>query len=164
MKNVWPLKEMQGVDLIIPQPESENAKEHLQAAGALAGDEATWEVLRIEAGWPLFGKDIDADRLVMEVGRTRQAISYAKGCYLGQEPIVMARDRGVVQRGLVGLLLGAEPAPLGSLLYRDSKEVGRTASCVVSPTLGQAIALAYARHGSQAPGTVREVEVGGARR
>src|SRR5207253_1526486 len=52
------------------------------------------EMLRIEAGLPEFGKDIDENRLVMEVNRTAQAISYTKGCFLGQEPIVMARDRG----------------------------------------------------------------------
>ena len=63
------------------------------AAGAVAGTPETFETLRIEAGTPLFGIDIDANRFVMEVGRVARAVSYTKGCFLGQEPIVMARDR-----------------------------------------------------------------------
>jgi tRNA-modifying protein YgfZ len=153
-----------GCDLLFPADHRASLADKLLAAGAVRGSPETFDVLRVEAGTPVYGKDMDETTFAAEVGRTLQTISYSKGCYLGQEPIVMARDRGVVQRGLVGLLLGPEPVPPGSLLYRDGKEVGRTASSVVSPKLGQAIALAYARHGSQAPGTVLEADVAGARR
>ena len=133
-----------------------------QAGAAPAGREA-FEVLRVEAGTPAFGPDIDEETFVPEVGRTRQAISYTKGCYLGQEPIVMARDRGQVNRTLLGLKLTGGPAPRGSLVYRDGKEVGRVTSSVPSPRLGP-IALAYVRRGNQEPGTAVEVEADGARR
>jgi tRNA-modifying protein YgfZ len=133
-----------------------------EAGAAPAGREA-FEMLRIEAGTPAFGPDIDENTFVPEVGRTRQAISYTKGCYLGQEPIVMARDRGQVNRTLLGLKLTGGPAPHGSLVYRDGKEVGRVTSSVQSPRLGP-IALAYIRRGNQEPGTAVEVEAEGGRR
>lgn len=153
-----------GCDLLCPAAQAPALRQSLLAAGAAAGSAETFDVLRVEAGTPAFGRDMDETTFAPEVGRTLQAISYAKGCYLGQEPIVMARDRGIVQRGLLGVLLGEGPVPPGTLLFRDGKEVGRTASCVVSPALGQAIALAYLRRGSQAPGTAVEAEVGGQRR
>ena len=153
-----------GCDLLVPADHRESIMDKLSAAGAVRGSPEAFDVLRVEAGTPVYGKDMDETTFAAEAGRTLQAISYTKGCYLGQEPIVMARDRGVVQRGLVGVLLGAEPVPPGSLLYRDGKEVGRTTSCVISPKLGQAVALACARRGSQAPGTVLEADVAGVRR
>jgi len=70
----------------------------------------------------------------------------------------MARDRGQVNRTLLGLKLTGGPAPHGSLVYRDGKEVGRVTSSVHSPRLGT-IALAYIRRGNQEPGTAVEVEV-----
>ena len=70
----------------------------LLAAGAVAGTPETFETLRVEAGTPVYGIDIDAERFVMEVGRFARAVSYTKGCFLGQEPIVMARDRDRARR------------------------------------------------------------------
>ena len=98
-----------------------------EAGAAPAGREA-FEMLRIEAGTPAFGPDVDENTFAPEVGRAAQAVSYTKGCYLGQEPIVMARDRGQVNRTLLGLKLTGGPAPHGSLVYRDGKEVGRVTS------------------------------------
>jgi folate-binding protein YgfZ len=110
------------------------------------------ETLRVEAGLPEFGKDIDENRQVMEVGRTEQAISYTKGCFLGQEPIVMARDRGQVNRMLMGVKAAGEPLTPGAKLYQGETEVGLVASSVYSPRLDAAIALAYLRRNSQTPG------------
>jgi folate-binding protein YgfZ len=104
---------------------------------------------------------MDENRFIVEVGRTAQAISYNKGCYLGQEPVVMARDRGQVQRTFLGLkLTGSTPLPPGAKLLRDGKDAGITTSSVVSPALGTPIALAYIKRGNQEPGTVLEVETG----
>lgn len=150
-----------GFDLVVPARERSNWQEKLLAAGALPGDEALFEVLRVEAGTPRFAADMDESTFAPEVNRTPQAISYHKGCYLGQEPIVMARDRGVVQRALMGVRL-PEAVSAGSLLFREGKEVGRTTSVVVSPRFG-AIALAYLRRGNQTPGTIVEVEHRGTR-
>jgi folate-binding protein YgfZ len=150
-----------GFDLLCPAEKGADWSRALVQAGAVPASHEAYEVLRVEAGMPEYGIDMDENTFAPEVGRV-SGISYQKGCYLGQEPIVMARDRGVVQRTLVGLLAG-EPAPAGSLLSRDGKEVGRVTSSVVSPRLG-AVALAYAKRGSQAPGTELELAVAGSRR
>ncbi len=159
IRHVQPLG-IVAVDLLGPITEAESLLQAMQLPPA--SDLETFHVLRVEAGLPCFGPDMDETTFVAEIHRTEQAISYKKGCYLGQEPIVMARDRGVVQRALVGLRLD-EPVPSRSLLFREGKEIGRTASCVRSPRWG-AIALAYVKRGSQTPGTVVEVEVQGQRR
>lgn len=152
-----------GYDLLCPVADSASLSQRLSSAGAcLVGDEAA-EIVRLETGTPRFGIDIDENTFAPEVNRTAKAISYTKGCYLGQEPIVMARDRGVVQRLLVGLTFDDGPVPLGSILHRNDKEVGRVTSSLVSPARG-AIGLGYVRRGSQAPGTRLEVETPDGRR
>jgi folate-binding protein YgfZ len=152
-----------GVDILCPPDRAESLWQAFTAAGARPAGFQAYHTLRVEAGTPAYGPDLDENTFAPEVGRVPQAISYAKGCYLGQEPVVMARDRGHVNRTLLGLRLPDGPVPPGSLLYRDGKEVGRVTSSVVSPALG-AIALAYVRRGSQEPGTAVEVEVQGQRR
>lgn len=121
-------------------------------------DDERYEVLRVEMGLPEFGKELDENRFVAEVGRTARAISYTKGCYLGQEPVVMARDRGHVNRFLVGLKLDGDglAVPGGKVLH-DEREVGRVTSSVQSPRFGP-IALAYVWRGSHEPGTIVRVE------
>jgi len=132
----------------------------LVAAGATAGTPETFETLRIEAGTPLFGPDIDSNRFVMEVGRAARSVSYTKGCFLGQEPIVMARDRaGHVNRAFLGLkVLSGGPPPAGSKLFHDGQEVGVVTSSAFSPRLGAPVALAYLRWKHQEPGTRMEAE------
>jgi folate-binding protein YgfZ len=153
-----------GFDIFFSPEKTVSVWEPLHQAGAVPAGPATYDLLRVEAGTPVFGSDIDENRLVMEVGRTAQAICYTKGCFLGQEPIVMARDRGHVNRTLLGLKLqGSGTVPLGAKLVRDTDEVGQVASSVVSPRLGP-IALAYLRRGSQEPGTVVKVQGEGATR
>ncbi|MBI3410019.1 MAG: aminomethyl transferase family protein [Planctomycetes bacterium] len=142
-----------GVDLIFSAASADSILHKLQGAGVGPGDQGTFESLRIEAGFPLYGPDIDDNRLVMEIGRAAQAISYAKGCFLGQEPIVMARDRGQVNRTLLGVKVDeGEPLPTGTKLFKDDVEAGQTTSSVRSPRLDQVIALAYLRRGYQDPG------------
>jgi tRNA-modifying protein YgfZ len=117
------------------------------------------EILRVEGGLPVFGRDIDENRLVMEVNRVPQAICYTKGCYLGQEPIVMARDRGQVNRLLLGVKTATGAAfAHGNRLFKDGAEVGQVTSSVHSPRLNQVIALAYLKRGFQAPGSELIVE------
>ncbi|MFQ3591933.1 MAG: glycine cleavage T C-terminal barrel domain-containing protein [Gemmataceae bacterium] len=140
-----------GYDLLGPPEAIAQLRATMQAQGATFADEATFQVWRIEAGLPWWGADIDATTFAPETGRIPQAISYSKGCYLGQEPVVMARDRGVVQRQLVGLELGDQPA-IGPLTH-EGIEVGRVSSAAFSPRLGRAIGLGYAKRAYQAPGT-----------
>jgi len=123
-----------------------------------AGAEA-FNVLRIEAGTPLEGLDFDENCLVMELGRTKQAISYTKGCYLGQEPVVRSRDLGHVNRTLLGVKIQAASAMTsGAKLVREGQEVGRITSSAYSPRLQTAIALAYIRRGNQEPGTMLHLD------
>jgi glycine cleavage system aminomethyltransferase T len=90
----------------------------------------------------------------MEVARAPRAVSYTKGCYLGQEPIVMARDRaGFVNRAFLGVkVLEGGPPPAGTKLFREGAEVGLVTSAVQSPRLRAPLALAYIRRGHQDPG------------
>jgi folate-binding protein YgfZ len=153
-----------GYDLLCAPDRTTELWRLLTDAGARPAGTQALETLRVEAGTPLYGVDVDENTFAPEVGRTRQAISYAKGCYLGQEPIVMARDRGQVNRTLLGVKLPGGVVPRGSLLYRDGKEVGRVTSSAQSPRLGTAIGLAYVRRGNQEPGTRLEVDAAGERR
>lgn len=152
-----------GYDLVCLRGRAANVWQLLVRAGARPAGLQAYQTLRVEAGTPVQGVDFDETTFAPEVGRTAQAISYGKGCYLGQEPIVMARDRGQINRILRGLKLATGPVPTGSLLYREGKEAGRVTSSVQSPLLGTGIALAYVRRHSWEPGTVVEVETAGQR-
>ena len=147
-----------GYDLICPRGEAVAIWHSLVGAGAHPAGLEAYDILRVEAGVPVHGPDMDENRFVVEVGRAARAICYTKGCYLGQEPIVMARDRGQVNRTLLGLKVQGEgTVPHGARVLRDGAEVGQVTSSVVSPRLG-AIALAYLRRGHQEPGTAVVVE------
>ena len=121
-------------------------------------------MLRVEAGIPWYGLDMDEDRIVLEVGLDR-AISFHKGCYLGQEVVERASARGRMNRQLSGFLLQKDrdsedsgdlsdslPAR-GARLLSDAKEVGWLTSVTTSPTLGRPIALGYVRREHGEPGT-----------
>ncbi len=155
---------LDGYDLLCPATASLNLWRQLCDAGAVPAGMETYETLRIEAGTPEFGPDFDKQRFVMEVGRTAQAICHTKGCYLGQESVVMARDRGQVNRTLMGVeTAGGELLAPGARLLRGADEVGQITSAAYSPRLSQVIALAYLRRGSQEPATellVEPVEAG----
>lgn len=141
-----------GCDLNVLSKDREATRQKLLEAGATPGEEATYNMLRIEAGLPEYGIDINEDRLAMEVNRP-DAISYNKGCYLGQETIVMARDRGQMNRKMMGLLLpNPDPIPEKTKLFRGNDEVGQITSSVFSPKMKRAIALAYLRRGNWDPG------------
>lgn len=149
-------------ELIFPFAGSSSLWNQLAAAGALPISPDTLEILRVEAGLPVYGIDIDENVLAPEVGRS--AISYNKGCYLGQETIVRIRDLGHVNRMLRGLkVVEGKELPRGSKVSRDGKEVGVVTSSVTSPRQGGAIALAYLNRACQEPGTRVEVTVGAQR-
>jgi folate-binding protein YgfZ len=152
-----------GFDVLAAVPPVKSFWEGLTTGGARPAGREAFEALRIEAGTPAQGSDIDENTFAPEAGRTAQAICYTKGCYLGQEPIVMARDRGQINRTLLRLTLPDGPVPHGSLLYRDGKEVGRVTSSAAVPDGTGAFGLAYVRRGNQDPGTTLEVEAAGKR-
>lgn len=144
-----------GFDVVCRTDVADDVRRALTAAGAVPGTADTFEVLRIEAGTPVFGKDIDETRFVMEVGFVARAVSYTKGCFLGQEPIVMSRDRaGHVNRTFQGLkVLDGGPLAPGTKLMRDGQEVGVVTSSCDSPRLGAPVALAYLKWSHKDPGT-----------
>jgi len=110
-----------------------------------------WSTLRVEAGRPVFGTDMDEKTIPPEAGIVERAIDQTKGCYTGQEVIVRIRDRGHVNRHLRRLELGDIPAPAqgAELVSADGtgKVVGEITSAVQSPRLGGVLALAYVRRG-----------------
>jgi folate-binding protein YgfZ len=155
-----------GYDLLCAKDRVVAVRQALQLAGAIPAVESVYETLRTEAGTAVYGRDVGEDRFVMELPRALRAVSYSKGCYLGQEPIVMARDRaGFVNRAFLGVqVLEGDVLPAGTKLFRDGNEVGLTTSSVLSPRLQAPLALAYIRRGNQEPGTILEAETAEGRR
>ena len=150
---------LQGFDLFCESSKADEWKNSLAGSGVVAAGPETFNILRVEAGVPIDEVDFDSERFVVEIGRIKQAISYAKGCYLGQEPIVMARDRGHANRTLIGVKIKSDkPVQAGTKVTKDGEEVGQVTSCVYSPLVGSAIALAYLKRGNQEPGTEVEAE------
>ncbi len=150
-----------GFDLLCPAETASELWQALVEQGVFPAGLEAYDMLRVEAGTPEYDRDIDESNLPQEVGRDAQAISFTKGCYLGQEPVVRIRDLGHVNRRLVGLkLAGAEPVPAGSKVLSQGQEIGKVTSSVFSPRLGSAIALAYVRQGHQDPGTGCEIAAG----
>jgi folate-binding protein YgfZ len=154
-----------GYDIVCLRGRAEGVWQLLTRSGARPAGKTAYNALRIEAGTPLYGFDIDENTLAPEVGRNAQAICYTKGCFLGQEPIIRIRDIGQVNRTLTGLRIeGADPVTHGTKLLRDGKELGQVTSAAVIPGTGNTVALAYVRRGNTEPGTVLEVETGAGRR
>ena len=102
---------LHGYDILCESEKVAAVWQALLAAGASPAGLEAREMLRVEAGTPIHGQDMDESNLAPEVGRTAQAISYTKGCYLGQETIVRMRDLGHVNRLLVGLAIAGEEVP-----------------------------------------------------
>jgi tRNA-modifying protein YgfZ len=128
----------------------------LEAAGAARVDLETLDVVRIEAARPAFLVDMETDTIPLEAGIEDRAISFTKGCYVGQEIIVRVTQRGGgrVARRLVGLELNGSDIPAGGALIRvGDRDVGRITSATVSPTLGHTIALGYVHRDFVEPGT-----------
>ena len=129
-------------------------------AGARPVGLTALESLRIEAGTPRFGHDVDESVLLPEIPLER-LVSYTKGCYPGQEVVVRIRDRGHVNRVLTGLVLEGDtvPAP-GAEVVADGGAVGRVTSAVRSFGLGRPIALAFVKRQHAKPDTAVSVRVG----
>jgi folate-binding protein YgfZ len=135
--------------------------EAMVAAGARPVGQAALETLRVEAGTPRFGHDVDASVLLPEIPFDA-LVSQTKGCYPGQEVVVRIRDRGHVNRHLRGLVLeSGEPPAAGAEVWAGETAVGRVTSAARSPALGRPIALAFLRRQHAAPGTRVEVRGGG---
>jgi len=132
-----------GIDLIAVAAASDRLRAALGETGAPEVDHAAAEILRIEAGTPRFGSEMDTATMPAEAGIVSSAVNFEKGCYIGQETVARLHYKGKPNRHLRGLRLSAAAAP-GATLRLGEKEVGRLGGSCVSPVHGP-IALAIVR-------------------
>lgn len=123
--------------------------------GLVAAGPEVFDVLRIEAGTPVFGKDITDKNLPQEIGEDTRAINFVKGCYLGQETVARLDALGHVNQILKGLVFEpGSPCPEpGAPLEGGSKQAGVVTSAAFSPLRNSTVALAIVRTAYAAPGT-----------
>ena len=114
-----------------------------------------YEAVRIEAGIPVMGSELDEGTIPAEAGVVDMSVSFTKGCYTGQELVARIDSRGGnVPRRLRGLVLAAGPAPVGATVHADGKDVGKLTSVAFSPGLDATVALAYVRRAVEPPAEV----------
>jgi tRNA-modifying protein YgfZ len=147
-----------GVDILCDAAEREITREAVLAAGALPVEEAAAEVLRVERGRPRYGVDLDDTVIPQEAGLNERAVSFTKGCYVGQETVARLYYRGKPNRHLRGLRLSAPTEP-GAELRLGERVVGRLTSAVLSPVHGP-IGLALVRREAEPGATVTVGEHG----
>jgi len=150
-----------GFDIYVEKSLAAALKSVLAAAGVRTLDDDTAEAIRIEAGVPRFGQDMDEETIPLEAGIESRAISFTKGCYVGQEVIVrvLHRGHGRVARKLVGLVSDSESTPRpGSRVRANDREVGHVTSSAFSPSLRKPIALAYLHRDFLTVGTTVSID------
>ena len=142
-----------GFDVVIDLAHAAQLRQSLLDAGAQPVGEDTLEMLRVEAGIARYGRDMDETSIVPETNLD-DAVSYTKGCYVGQEIIVRIKHRGHVAKKLTGLKLDTDQQIDPGTVIRSTgnQEIGKVTSAVVSPRLGP-IALGYVRYEHLGPGT-----------
>ena len=142
-----------GFDIVVDSSRKAELLQALETAGAQSVGEDTFEVLRVEAGIARFGLDIDETNVVPETNLD-DAVSYTKGCYVGQEIIVRIKHRGHPAKKLSGLRFETDTQIESGAIVNstENQEIGRVTSAVVSPRLGS-IGLGYVRYEHLAEGT-----------
>jgi len=132
-----------GLDLITRAEQASELRELLADSGAVEVSEAAAEILRVEAGRPRFGREMSSATIPQEAGIEGRAVSFTKGCYIGQETVARLHYRGRPNRHLRGLRLEA-PVASDEAIALEAREVGRIGTTVTSPVHGP-IALAVIR-------------------
>ena len=146
-----------GLDVLTEARDAAGVRAALQGAGAVEVGEDAAEVVRVESGRPRYGVDLDDSVIPQEAGLNARAVSFTKGCYVGQETVARLHYKGKPNRHLRGLRLSA-PAPAGTPLLLGEREVGRLTSSVRSPRLGP-IGLAIVRREAGPGATLSAGEV-----
>ena len=143
-----------GFDLFVDRNEAQALQDSFIRAGAQPVSPEALEVLRIEAGIPRYGVDMDETNVVTETNLD-DAVSFTKGCYIGQEIIARIKYRGHVAKKLTGLVLESQVAldDGAKVFSSDDKEIGRVTSSAFSPRLGRTVALGYVKYDYLEPGT-----------
>jgi folate-binding protein YgfZ len=147
-----------GVDVLCAAEATEDVRAALLAAGATPVSEEAAEILRVESGRPRYGIDVDDSTIPQEAGLNARAVSFTKGCYVGQETVARLFYRGKPNRHLRGLKLSEPGIAPGAELRLGERVVGTLTSSLVSPALGP-IGLALVRR-EASPGDVVEVAGG----
>jgi folate-binding protein YgfZ len=132
-----------GLDLICDASDADGLREALSAAGAAPVSEEAAEILRVESGRPRLGREMTTATIPQEAGIEERALSFTKGCYIGQETVARLHYKGRPNRHLRGLRLEA-PASRGDSITLGERDVGQVGTAVVSPAHGP-IALAVIR-------------------
>lgn len=141
-----------GIDAIVPRGMAEDSLRALAAAGALVIDSEAWNVLRTEAGLPLYGVDIDETTTMPELGQ--RGISYDKGCYIGQEVVARIRYIGHVNRRFIGLICEGTVVPEAhAAIQSQGKDVGYVTTGVFSPGINKPIAMGFINRAAAEPDT-----------
>ena len=134
---------------------------NLMTEGCVIAGRLAFEAARIEAGLPQYGIDFNEENLPQEVGRDREAVSFTKGCYLGQETVARIDALGHVNQRLVGVRFFRRDVPSGGTeLTREGRAVGSVTSAAFSPKLNAPLALAMVRREANSPGTRLESAIG----
>lgn len=141
-----------GIDLLFPSAELDTVRAAALEAGAVAVSEDAAECMRIESGRPRYGVDLDESVIPQEAGLNERAVSFTKGCYVGQETVARLFYKGKPNRELRGLR-SSEPLALGAVLRLGEREVATVTSTTVSPRLGP-LALALVRREAPLGSTV----------
>jgi folate-binding protein YgfZ len=144
-----------GLDLIVRAEQSDELRALLARSDAVEVSEAAVEILRVESGRPRFGREMTTATIPQEAGIDERAVSFTKGCYIGQETVARLHYKGKPNRHLRALRLES-PAADGEAIMLGEREVGRVGTAVLSPVHGP-VALAVVRREAE-PGT--RVEVG----
>jgi folate-binding protein YgfZ len=144
----------EGFDVMLHASHADAISQAFDKAGVIKVGDAVFETLRIEAGVARFGQDMDETNVITETNLD-DAVSFTKGCYIGQEIIARIKYRGHVAKKLTGLTFeGKETVPAGAQIKTpEGKEIGRITSSTFSPTLDRGIALGYVRYEQLTPGT-----------
>jgi tRNA-modifying protein YgfZ len=148
-----------GVDALFDAEALDAVRGALQAVGAVEVSEAAAEIVRVQSGRPRYGVDLDESTIPQEAGLNERAVSFTKGCYVGQETVARLHYRGKPNRHLRGLRFSAPIEP-GAELHLGERAVGHVTSAVLSPALGP-IGLALVRREAE-PGDTVAVSDGGA--
>jgi folate-binding protein YgfZ len=150
-----------GFDVYTERIATDDFRTRLASAGAVTVDASTADALRIEGGVPLFHRDMDEETIPLEAGIESRAISFTKGCYVGQEVVirVLHRGHGRVARKLIGLVMSGDRIPAAkSPIHAGDREVGQITSAAWSPAFQRPIALGYVHRDFTTPGTTVRVD------
>jgi folate-binding protein YgfZ len=141
-----------GVDLVVPAEGVDAVRDELARAGAEGVTEAAAEIVRVESGRPRFGAEMTTATIPEEAGINERAVSFTKGCYIGQETVARLHYKGKPNRHLRGLR-PSQPAAAGDAVTLGERELGRVGTAVLSPAHGP-VALAILRREAEPGATV----------